>query len=282
MIVGRADLQRTGGYEATVVELVPRADRDFTLAKLSTPVTGIAPIGLARRTPAVSDAMSVGGYGRTAGDWTNDRVHVGAFTVAATTATTMELRRASGTATSTCAGDAGGPAFRQIDGQFELFAVHSTSWQTGCFGVTEQRDAAIEARADDIAAWITEQTGPRPYSWKNTHTSRCLADSFGGGLQVLACASPATQIWRDISLTPTVHQFRNQHTSRCLADSFGGGLQVLPCDTTPNQKWQNISATTPPHQFKNQHTSRCLANSFGGGLQVLPCDTTPNQKWQKP
>jgi hypothetical protein len=80
--------------------------------------------------------------------------------------------------------------------------------------------------------------GPNLYTWQNAHTSRCLADSFAGGLQVLPCASPATQHWQDITPSAPTYQFRNAHTSRCLADSFAGGLQVLPCASPATQQWQ--------------------------------------------
>jgi hypothetical protein len=80
--------------------------------------------------------------------------------------------------------------------------------------------------------------GPNLYTWQNVHTSRCLADSFAGGLQVLACSSAATQQWQDITPPASTYQFRNVHTSRCLADSFAGGLQVLPCASPDTQDWR--------------------------------------------
>jgi hypothetical protein len=82
------------------------------------------------------------------------------------------------------------------------------------------------------------QISPNIYTWKNVHTSRCLADSFAGGLQVLSCTSQLTQQWRDITPLASTYQFRNVHTGRCLADSFAGGLQVLSCTSQLTQQWR--------------------------------------------
>jgi hypothetical protein len=157
-VVGRADLTTGGGHASDVVELVPRADRDLVLARLASPATGIAPIALADTVPAVGASVQAAGYGRGIDGWPGDRLGVGAFTVAATTANAVDLSRAAGTATSVCEGDAGGPAFGEVDGQARLIGVHSRSWQTGCAGVTETRDATVVTRTDDIVGWIGDQT----------------------------------------------------------------------------------------------------------------------------
>ena len=73
--------------------------------------------------------------------------------------------------------------------------------------------------------------------WQNVHTDRCLADSFGGGLQTLACIDHPTQNWDWVLFTNGTWLLANSHTDRCLADSFGGGLQTLACISHPTQRW---------------------------------------------
>ena len=157
-VLGRADLGLAGGVERTVVELVPRTDRDLTLAKLNRAVSTIAPVALGRAAPAAGAEVRAVGYGRTATEWVGTKLRDGAYLAGATTATTIGLTRASGTAAGTCKGDAGGPALLTQDGRPHLVGVHSASWQAGCVGVTETRDAAVEARTDDLADWIADRT----------------------------------------------------------------------------------------------------------------------------
>ncbi|MFF4232817.1 trypsin-like serine protease [Streptomyces sp. NPDC001820] len=49
--IGRGALTGTGGHTTEVVELVPRADRDLVMVRLSQPATTVTPLGLAS-TPA--------------------------------------------------------------------------------------------------------------------------------------------------------------------------------------------------------------------------------------
>jgi hypothetical protein len=158
VIVGRADLLRSGGQERTIAELLPRADRDLTLARLDQPVTDITPVALGSTAPAAGAQVRSTGYGRAADGWPATAVRTGGYTVSAVDGTTLTLARAAGTATSTCKGDAGGPVLRTVDGGVELLGVQTRSWQTGCAGVTETRDAAVAARTDDLAGWIRENT----------------------------------------------------------------------------------------------------------------------------
>jgi hypothetical protein len=158
VVVGRPDLLRSGGQERTVTEVVPRADRDLVLAKLSSPVTDITPVAVGTAAPATGEQVQAVGYGRTATGWPATELRTGAFTVTTVGAGTVGLARAAGTATGTCKGDAGGPTLRQRDGKPELVAVHSASLQAGCAGTTWTGDLAAETRLDDIATWIRQQT----------------------------------------------------------------------------------------------------------------------------
>ncbi|MCO1577557.1 trypsin-like serine protease [Crossiella sp. SN42] len=153
--VGRTALSQTGGQVLSVAYLEPRADRNVVLAKLAHRVLDVpvAPIGGA---PAAGEKVRVAGFGRTATEWTPDRLHAAPFTVSAVGATTVDLT-GDGANTGVCKGDSGGPAFRERDGRAELVAVHHTSWQRGCLGETEQRNLAVESRVDDLAGWVRER-----------------------------------------------------------------------------------------------------------------------------
>jgi hypothetical protein len=158
VVIGRPDLLKSGGQERTIAELLPRTDRDLTLARLDRPVTDITPVTLGSAAPAAAAQVQSSGYGRAADGWPATAVRTGGYTVAEVAATTLTLARATGTAASTCKGDAGGPVLRATGDTVELLAVQARSWQTGCAGVTETRDAAVAVRTDDLAGWIRENT----------------------------------------------------------------------------------------------------------------------------
>ncbi|MFD5922240.1 trypsin-like serine protease, partial [Kitasatospora sp. NPDC127035] len=155
--LGRADLTTTGGHVADIVELVPRTDRDLVLARLATPVPGIAHLSVATTAPAPGETLRVAGYGRTATEWVPLRRHSGAFTAGAVGNTTVGLAGASPGA-AICKGDAGGPALREVNGHVELVAVSSRSWQKGCLGSAETRVGAEATRVDDLGSWIGQTT----------------------------------------------------------------------------------------------------------------------------
>ncbi len=154
--IGRTNLTGTGGKVVQVTELVSRTDRDLVMAKLAQPVTDIAPVLLADSAPVAGESLRAVGYGRTATSWVPDRLHAGTFAVSATGSTTVAVERAGG---AICKGDAGGPALREQDGKVLLAAVHSASWQAGCFNSDETRGGAVETRTDDITDWVTQVRG---------------------------------------------------------------------------------------------------------------------------
>jgi hypothetical protein len=132
--IGRPDLTKSTGHVVSIVDLVPRGDRNLVLARLSAPVTDVSPARLATAAPGVGETLRVAGFGRTATEWIPDQLHVGDFAVQSVAATTVAIL---GTATSVCKGDSGGPAFRNVSGNAELVAVNSASWQGGCLGEAE-------------------------------------------------------------------------------------------------------------------------------------------------
>ncbi|MFB7796451.1 trypsin-like serine protease, partial [Streptomyces sp. NPDC056086] len=154
--VGRSDLASTSGLVTTVTELVPAPGRDLVMARLATPATNVTPIALSTTPSAAGDTVKAAGFGRTKTEWAPLKLHTGAFTVNSLDAGQLAIAGQGGDAI--CAGDAGGPLFREKDGKTELVAVNSRSWQGGCWGIdeAEERTGAISTRVDDLTAWIQQ------------------------------------------------------------------------------------------------------------------------------
>lgn len=166
--VGRPDLTANSGYVASVVQLIPAPGRNLVLAKLAKRIEGVTPIRIAAGPAASGERLRVAGYGRTSREWVPLRLQVATFSVQSADATTLSIAGAgseSGADTgapsplvNTCKGDAGGPALRDQNGMLELVAITNTSWQSGCLAEKETRTGATQARVDDLAGWIAEQT----------------------------------------------------------------------------------------------------------------------------
>ncbi|GGU43524.1 tachylectin-related carbohydrate-binding protein [Streptomyces daghestanicus] len=158
--VGRTDLTGTTGQVRQVVRLVPHPDQDLVLAELATPVTGVTPVALGTTAPAAGEALRGAGYGRTKDEWAPLRLHSGTFTVDSASASQVSVSGKDGAAV--CAGDAGGPLFREVNGTPQLVAVTSRSWQGGCFGAdpAETRTGALATRTDKLRNWIGVNAGP--------------------------------------------------------------------------------------------------------------------------
>lgn len=155
--VGRTDLTSTTGVVSEVVEIVPYEGRDLVLARLARPATGIVPLPLTSAAPAAGESLKAAGYGRTKTQWVPDKLHSSAFTVDGAPAAGSVGLVGAGTASAICAGDTGGPVIRETNGQAELVAVSSLSWQGGCLGSDETRTGAVATRVDDLGAWISSK-----------------------------------------------------------------------------------------------------------------------------
>ncbi|MGV9900314.1 trypsin-like serine protease, partial [Streptomyces tendae] len=110
--IGRADLTGTGGAVRTVVELVPRTDRDLVLARLNRPVANVTPLALAGAAPTTGEQLTLAGYGRSKTEWAPLNLHTGVFSVDASDATTATVTGQDGVAA--CMGDTGGPLVRTV------------------------------------------------------------------------------------------------------------------------------------------------------------------------
>ncbi|MFG2907030.1 trypsin-like serine protease [Kitasatospora sp. NPDC048286] len=145
-----------GSKSVQVAELAPRQDRDLVMARLATPVDGVAPLSLATTAPTAGQTLRVPGFGRTKDEWAPLKLHTGAFSLDTVSATGIGTTGTGGAAI--CKGDTGAPAVREVNGRAELVAVASRSWQGGCLGTpaTETRTGAYNTRVDDLGGWVQQ------------------------------------------------------------------------------------------------------------------------------
>lgn len=170
--VGRLDLTPTNapnGSVVSAVQIIPSPNRNLVLVKLAKPIETVAPISIATTVPVVGESLLVAGYGRTRSEWVPLKLQVANFTVESLAGAALAITGAgSGTdggapsqSVNTCKGDSGGPTLRNRNGVLELVAITNTSWQSGCLAESETRAGTTQARVDDIAGWINQQTVKR-------------------------------------------------------------------------------------------------------------------------
>ncbi|MER7763710.1 trypsin-like serine protease [Streptomyces sp. NPDC097619] len=151
------------GKVLEIVELVPRADRDLALGRLSGSSTGLPWARIAQDAPAGGNDLTAAGFGRTKTEWVPDKLHTGTFTTNTVAATTLAV---TGKGTDAiCKGDTGGPLFNAAG---LLVGVNSRSWQGGCYAAPagETRTGAVSARADDLRSWAAEVRSST-FGWKS-------------------------------------------------------------------------------------------------------------------
>lgn len=184
--IGRADLTGTGGAVRTIVELVPRTDRDVVLARLNRPVTNVNPIALATAAPTAGEELTLAGYGRSSTEWAPLSLHTGVFSVDASAATTATVTGTDGAAA--CMGDTGGPLVRAADGTSRLAALSSRSYQGGCYGIdaAETRTGGVVTRVDDLGSWVRSKAG-----------AARVTDFNCDGVEDIAVADPEASVGGD-------------------------------------------------------------------------------------
>lgn len=177
--IGRADSSIANGYVREVVELVPRPGRDMVLARLDKAIPDIAPVSLARTAPVAGDSLTSAGFGRTKDEWVPLRRHQGAFTVTSVTATEANVTGKDGAAV--CAGDAGAPLLKEINGTVELVGVNNRSMQGGCFGSqATSTNALYSTTSSSDANWVL-QTANRDLGTGNLSDLVASADFNSDG-----------------------------------------------------------------------------------------------------
>ncbi|WP_223874341.1 S1 family peptidase [Salinispora mooreana] len=159
VVVGRTDLTDPTGYETPAVAITPHPDRNLALVRISRRMVEVPAIPIAAIEPASAETLTVSGYGRTSTEWVPNRLHAAPFTVQEVDPELISIDGATADATI-CKGDAGGPVFRESNGDPQLVAINNTSWQKGCLGETATQDGATGTRVDDLADWIQENTPP--------------------------------------------------------------------------------------------------------------------------
>lgn len=163
--VGKFWLSSASGFTADVTELVPHANRDLVMARLSRPATDITPVPLASAAPATGEELTVVGYGRSKEDWGPVDRHSAGFGVGVTTATGFDIAAKTPADATVCKGDAGAPALRTVNGKLALVGVVSRSWQKDCHGSDAVKAGAHTTRADDLSDWVQRARALSP-GWR--------------------------------------------------------------------------------------------------------------------
>ncbi|MDT8915120.1 ricin-type beta-trefoil lectin domain protein [Amycolatopsis sp. PS_44_ISF1] len=255
--------------------LIPRTDRNVTLALLDTPVTGITPAPLGSTGPVVGESLTGVGYGRTSDTWLPEQARIASFTVNATTGTTATLTGANGV--DTCKGDAGGPALRQSAAKTELVAVHSTSWQHGCLTVGETRQGSVESRVDDLTGWVQQQLASTPIRNADGLCMDLGANDPGTKVVTTTCrAGNTSQQWR----TLPDGTIRNYNGLALDIGSNAEGTPVIIATARPGNTSQHW--TRPDGTIRN-YNGLCAdlgANAPGTTVVIAPCrGGAASQQW---
>ncbi|MEV7095958.1 trypsin-like serine protease [Amycolatopsis sp. NPDC051045] len=302
--IGKASLSATIGHTVNVVQLVPHADRDVVLARLALPVFDVAPIAIAATPVAAGNVLRVAGFGRTTTEWVPDRFSTTQFKVDTVAPSTLAITGTAQADATTCKGDAGGPAFRENGGTFELVGINLSSWQHGCYTESETRIGTTESRVDDLASWVAQSTAAQSAVIKGKASGQCLDQDYTGNqehptVQAWQCWTPTTgnQQWTLVRVAgaDTV-QIVNKLSGKCLDQAFANNqptalVQAWQCWTTvqDNQRW-----VIQPHYedntitLVNKKSGQCLDQTFTNGtaqpaVQAWQCwnPSTPNQRWAR-
>lgn len=157
--IGRLKDTDPGGHTAVVVDVRQSPVNDLAVAKLSTPVAGIAPVTLASSRPKVGEELQFAGWGSHSATvlGPSDHLKRGRFRVSGIAQSTLEALPI-GTRTvdnGPCPEDSGGPFFVSDDNDRSGTLVAIVNTGPPCPGP----GAETIARVDVVADWIREQTG---------------------------------------------------------------------------------------------------------------------------
>ncbi|MEV6238994.1 ricin-type beta-trefoil lectin domain protein [Lentzea sp. NPDC051838] len=279
LTIGRGDLTGTAGRVQQATLVVPRADRDLALVKLSIPVVDVPVLPIATTAPATGATVRVIGYGRTADTWAPDKAAIAPFTVGALSTATFAVTSPS--AQDTCKGDAGGPA---LAGE-QLAGITSTSWQHGCLSVTETRHGGTQVRVDDIAPWIKE-TVVAPFGAFVGKGDKCVDNpnayiANGNKTQYFGCNGTDGQSW-SVRADQQI-----QMKQRCLdvdggSDANGTKIQIMGCNGTAAQTFK----PGPDGDGSIRVLGKCLdvrdgTNANGSKIQLFDCNGSAAQRFTK-
>lgn len=280
------------GKTIRVMKVVERTDRDVALVKLQVPVVNVAPVALGSA-PVAGETLRIGGFGRTVTEWVPDRPRTALFTVGSTTATTASVTGNDGV--DTCKGDAGGPAFREVNGAPQLVGVNSASWQHGCLAVTETRLGSTEARVDDLGSWVQATTSV-PEAFIGVRSGQCIDQDYTNQqphqrMLVIPCHFEANQKWRVEWTGPDTVRLRNARSGACLDQDYTNqrphpNALAIACHNDGNQKWKvEPNEVEGSVRLINVSSGHCLDQEYPVGeptmiLAVWSCNPGANQRWK--
>ena len=269
--VGRTNVAQTSGTARDVQAVVPREDRDLALLRLKQPIMEIAPVKTG--TATAGETVQVPGYGHTTDAWTTEQLHQAAFAVDSATTTGLAI---TGQSKGLCRGDAGAPL---LNARNEIVGIGSTSWQGGCYGVSDTRTAATGSRLDNIGDWVKTHVN-RTLMFKNVNSGRCLLHwsgntADGSPVQQFDChAVYYDQAW-ELKPVNGGFQLRNGNSDRCISartpnDTYGTEVWAKDCaaDNTL-QTWQ-VNKFPTGTQLRNVQTGLCLAVWHGTTYNGAP------------
>ncbi|MFI1455961.1 trypsin-like serine protease [Streptomyces roseus] len=247
--VGRTDLATSGGHTTEITELVPHADRDLVMARLSKPATTVTPVALSATAPTAGETLTAVGFGRTKTEWVPSKLHSAGFTVGTLTPTDFPITAKTPTDATICQGDAGGPAVRTENGKPALVAITGRSTQKGCLDSASTTAGASDVRVDGAQNWV-KQVRLTTASIKNGTSNRCLwvpwqtAGNDAVVKQYDCTPEYVDQLWKVEPVTGGNYQIRNVNSNRCLwvpwqTPDNGAVLKQIDCDSKfADQLWK--------------------------------------------
>ncbi|GGS01510.1 hypothetical protein GCM10010169_52820 [Micromonospora fulviviridis] len=281
VILNRANVDDTGGFQTTVVSTVGNDVLRLALLRLAAPATGVTPALLATQAPQVGEQLIATGYGHTATEWVGRQLHTGTYTVSSTATDTMVMDRTADNPASTCKGDLGGPTLRQSGSTVQLVGVHLRSWRGGCVGSTETRTDVTEVRADSAASWIRSVTSPIAL---RARVNLKYVTMGGSTTTPLIANRTAVDIWEkfdQIDLGGGYVALYSRHVKRYV--TAPGAASPLVADRTSIGDWEKFKVIT-----NSDGTTSLLANSNSryvcadaAGASPLIANKTAIGLWEK-
>ncbi|MFF8291662.1 FG-GAP-like repeat-containing protein [Streptomyces sp. NPDC016309] len=263
--VGRGSLTGSGGHAAEVVELVPSPSRDLVMARLATPATGMAPVGLAASPAGEGDVVQAVGFGRTRTEWVPGTAHTASMKTGTVSDTELTLTGVTGN-DALCKGDTGAPLLREAEGRVELVGVATRSRQGGCVGETETRTDAVATRTDDVADWVATTVGR---SWSQLMT----ATDFNGDGKADLLTIDAADDYLYVQPGDGKGKFGNRVK---VSEGKWSGMRLLAAtDFTGDGKADILAAHANGNLYlysgngKNGVTGSSVAGSGWGGIRLL-------------
>ncbi|GHJ12325.1 trypsin-like serine protease [Micromonospora sp. AKA38] len=270
VILNRANVDGTGGFETTVSQTVSNGTLRLALLRLAAPATGVVPAVLTSQAPQVGEELVATGYGRTATEWVSRQLNTGAYTVSSIDTDTMIMNRASDNPVSTCKGDLGGPTLRSTGGTSQVVGVHFRSWMSGCVGSTATGSDVTEVRVDTAAAWIRGVISPIAL---RARINAKYVTMGGSTTAPLIANRTAVDIWEkfdQIDVGGGYVALYSRHVKRYVSSPVAGGTSPLVASATTIGAWEKFKVIT-----NSDGTTSLLANANGNYVSADSAGAKP-------